>query len=155
MHMCHEDMASIAKSGVVLSYMNIKEVKKWEGLGIGRRGPEYEEFKQQKARKLIQTVDAANPGFAEAVQDYWISTPLTYQDYTGTEAGSLYGIAKDIGLGLAGRVPYRTRIPNLLLAGQNVNSHGVMGVIVGTIVTCGELIGTDMLYKQIKEIEKL
>ena len=52
-------------------------------------------------------------------------------------------MAKDIHLGAAGRVPYRTKVPNLLLAGQNVNSHGIMGVLVGTIVACSDLIPKD------------
>ena len=61
----------------------------------------------------------------------------------------MYGVAKDINAGPAGRVPYRTKIPNLLLAGQNVNSHGMLGVIVGTLVTCCELVRTENLYLQI------
>ena len=52
----------------------------------------------------------------------------------------MYGVAKDISLGAAGHVPYRTRLPNLFLAGQNVNTHGMLGVLVGTIVVCSELL---------------
>jgi all-trans-retinol 13,14-reductase len=61
----------------------------------------------------------------------------------------MYGVAKDITMGAAGRVPYKTKIPNLLLAGQNVNSHGMLGVIVGTIVTCSELLTSQRIYQQI------
>lgn len=61
----------------------------------------------------------------------------------------MYGVAKDITMGAAGRVPYRTKIPNVLLAGQNVNSHGMLGVLVGTIVTCSELVPSDIIYRQI------
>jgi all-trans-retinol 13,14-reductase len=64
-------------------------------------------------------------------------------------------VAKDISLGAAGRVPYRTKVPNLLLAGQNVNSHGMLGVIVGTIVTCSELVSAETIYRQIKESDIL
>ena len=63
----------------------------------------------------------------------------------------MYGIAKDVALGIAGRVPYRTRIPNLLLAGQNVNSHGMLGVLVGTIIACSELIPAKTIYGQIQQ----
>lgn len=151
MHMCHEDKAEYAKSGVVLSYMNINEVAQWKGTKIGRRGSDYEQFKTEHAERLIAEVDRNCPGFADAIETYYTSTPLTYLNYTGTEDGSMYGIAKDITLGPAGRVPYRTKIPNLLLAGQNVNSHGMLGVIVGTIVTCSELVSADLIYKQIEE----
>ena len=63
----------------------------------------------------------------------------------------MYGVQKDITLGAAGRVPYRTKIPNLLLAGQNVNSHGMLGVLVGTMVTCSALVPAEEIYKQIQQ----
>ena len=151
MHMCHEDKAIWAKSGVVISYMNMDDVLKWKGTKIGRRGEDYESFKKLHAELLILEVEKHCPGFASSIECYYTSTPLTYLDYTGTENGSMYGVAKDINLGPAGRVPYRTKIPNLLLAGQNVNSHGMLGVLVGTIVTCSELISAEKLYKQIDE----
>lgn len=151
MHMCHQANAEWAQSGVVISYMRMEDVARWSGTSIGRRGEEYENFKREHAERLIAEVDRLCPGFASSIEHYYTSTPLTYQDYTGTEGGSLYGVVKDITLGAAGRVPYRTKIPNLLLAGQNVNSHGFLGVIVGSIVTCSELVEPQQIYKQIKE----
>ena len=150
MHMCHEDKAVWANSGVVISYMNMEDVVRWKGTKIGRRGEDYESFKKLHAELLIQEVEKHHPGFRDSIETYYTSTPLTYLDYTGTENGSMYGVAKDINAGPAGRVPYRTRIPNLLLAGQNVNSHGMLGVLVGTIVTCSELISAESIYKQIE-----
>ena len=151
MHMCHEDKAVWANSGVVISYMNMEDVVRWKGTKIGRRGEDYESFKKLHAELLIQEVEKHHPGFRDSIETYYTSTPLTYLDYTGTENGSMYGVAKDINAGPAGRVPYRTKIPNLLLAGQNVNSHGMLGVLVGTIVTCSELIPAETIYKQIEE----
>lgn len=152
MHMCEKGTPQYAKSGVLISYMNMADVAQWQGSTIGRRGEEYEEFKRQHALKLIAEVEKHHPGLTTAIECYFTSTPLTYLDYTGTEGGSMYGVVKDVNLGAAGRVPYRTKIPNLLLAGQNVNSHGIMGVIVGTIVTCSELVSAEKMYKQIKEL---
>ena len=63
----------------------------------------------------------------------------------------MYGIAKDVTQGTACRVPHRTKIPNLFQTGQNINSHGMLGVIVGSIVTCSEFISAERIYKQILE----
>jgi all-trans-retinol 13,14-reductase len=63
----------------------------------------------------------------------------------------MYGIIKDINRGAAYRVSHRTKIPNLFLTGQNINSHGALGVLVGTIVTCSELLTAERIYKQIIE----
>ncbi len=151
MHFCHEDKAQWAKSGAILSYMNIEDCAKWRGTTIGHRGADYEDFKRRHAERLIAEVEKFQPGISSSIDSYFTSTPLTYVDYTGTEDGSMYGVAKDITLGVGGRVPYRTKVPNLLMAGQNVNSHGIMGVIVGTIVTCSELVSAETIYKQIDE----
>jgi all-trans-retinol 13,14-reductase len=63
----------------------------------------------------------------------------------------MYGIVKDINQGAAYRVSHKTKIPNVLLTGQNINSHGALGVLVGTIVTCSELLTAQRIYQQIME----
>ena len=141
MHLCHEPLPKFAKTGVILSYMQMADVERWKGTRVGRRGDDYEAFKREKAERLITAVEREFPGLRDKLEDYYTSTPLTYQDYTGTEGGSMYGIAKDVSLGAACRVPHRTKVPNLLQTGQNINSHGILGVIVGTIVTCTEILG--------------
>lgn len=154
MHLCYKEDAEFAQTGVILAYMRYDEVKKWQGTQIGRRGDDYELFKKDKAEKLLKSVEKQFPGIRESIASYYTSTPLTYLDYTGTEKGSMYGIAKDIHLGAAGRVPQKTRIPNLFLSGQNINTHGILGVIVGTIVTCSEFLTAETIYNQIIEANK-
>lgn len=151
MHLCHEQNPKYAQCGVILSYMRMDELQPWFGTKVGRRGNDYEEFKKRKAEKLIDEVSKQFPGLREQILHYYTSTPLTYYDYLGTEGGSMYGIAKDVTKGAAYRVPHRTKVPNLLLTGQNINSHGILGVSVGTIVTCSELLTSEVIYKQISK----
>lgn len=152
MHFCEgEETAKYARTGVVLSYMQWSDVVRWADTTVGHRGADYEAFKERKARQLLASLERHFPGIGSHVKRYYTSTPLTYRDYTGTERGGMYGCAKDIGMGAAGRVPHRTKIPNLLQTGQNINSHGMQGVIVGTIVTCSALLSADTIYKQIAE----
>ena len=141
MHLCHEPQPKTAKTGVILSYMQMADVEQWKGTRVGHRGEDYEAFKREKAERLIAAVEREFPELRHQIADYYTSTPLTYLDYTGTEGGSMYGIAKDVSLGSACRVPHRTKVPNVLQTGQNINSHGILGVIVGTIVTCTEIVG--------------
>jgi len=145
MHFCSDPLQDgpsprYASTGVVLSYMKWSDVARWAGTTVGRRGKDYETFKRHKALRLLESLERHVPGITDQIAHFYTSTPLTYRDYTGTEGGSMYGIAKDIALGPAGRVPHRTKIPNLLQTGQNINSHGMQGVLVGTMVTCSELI---------------
>lgn len=151
MHFCQEQGQQFASTGVLLSYMQMSDLEQWKGTRTGRRGADYEDFKRRKAQRLLAVLERHFPGIGAAIEHYYTSTPLTYLDYTGTEGGSMYGNARDIHLGAACRVPHRTRVPNLLLAGQNINSHGMLGVLVGTVVACSELIGVREIYRQIKQ----
>jgi all-trans-retinol 13,14-reductase len=149
MHFCHEKNPKFAESGVILSYMTMDDVAEWSDTTIGRRGEDYKAFKERKAKKLLASLEKEFPGICDCIEYYYTSTPLTYRDYTGTEGGSMYGVAKDISLGISNRAPHRTRVPNLYLSGQNINSHGILGVLVGTIVTCSEFLTSEEIYKQI------
>lgn len=149
MHFCDEEGQRYARTGVVLSYMNYEDVARWAATTVGKRGEDYEDFKELKARKLLKAVERDFPGLGQDIARHYTATPLTYRDYTGTERGSLYGIAKDAHSLAACRIPHRWKIPNLLQTGQNINSHGMLGVLVGAIVTCSELVRPEDIYKEL------
>ncbi|MBQ9356278.1 MAG: NAD(P)/FAD-dependent oxidoreductase [Prevotella sp.] len=139
MHFASELQQQWAKTGVVLTYMRWDDVAQWSNTTVGRRGQAYEDFKQQKAGVLMEAVEKFFPGLGSHVSRCYTSTPLTYRDYTGTEGGSMYGVARDAIHPEACRVSHRLRIPNVYQTGQNINSHGILGTIIGSLITCGEL----------------
>jgi all-trans-retinol 13,14-reductase len=149
MHHCPSATPQYAETAVVLSYMNFEEVARWKGTAVGRRGKDYEDFKHQKAERLLDELEKQLPGTRARIAQYYTSTPLTYLDYTGTEEGSMYGRLRDCSEPVQNVVSQRTKIPNLFLSGQNTNSHGALGVIIGAILTSGELLGVDTIVKQI------
>lgn len=151
MHQYPDGGGQFAQAGVILAYMRMDELKEWTGTVTGSRGDAYREFKERKAQALLSAAQEYIPGLRDGLERYWTSTPLTYRDYTGAVNGGLYGIAKDVELGQTGRVSYRTRIPNLYLAGQSVNSHGIMGVLVGSLVVCDTILGDGILYDDIRK----
>lgn len=150
MHHCDVPGMTHARTGVVLAYMWMRDVEQWSGTVTGHRPQQYLDFKRRAAARLMAVVERDFPGLGAAVQDYWTSTPLTYRDYTGTVGGSMYGIEKNITAGAAGRVSHRTRIPNLFLCGQSINSHGTLGVLVGSMICAAELLGMENIFKQIR-----
>lgn len=141
MHFCPEEESAYAQSGVVLSYMHAKDCEQWSDTRFGRRGDDYEAWKRAKAERILDLMERDFPAIRSQIENYYTASPLTYRDYTSTPDGSMYGIAKDVAAGPAYRISYRTRVPNLLLVGQNINSHGILGVLVGTMITCGSLLG--------------
>lgn len=151
MHFCHEDNPAFAHTGEILTYMTFDEVSAWQGTRIGHRGEAYEEFKRRKAEAAINALEQELPGIRNEIESYYTSTPLTYHDYTGIPEGSMYGVAKDIHLLGGGSISCRTRIPNLLLTGQNITSHGMLGVLAGSMITCSEVLSVEEIFSQIKK----
>ena len=96
-------------------------------------------------------VEKKFPNIRQCIQSYYVATPLTYRDYQGTSDGSMYGIAKDYRNTFRSFIATRTRIPNLFLAGQNLNLHGILGVTISSLTTCGELIDIDTLLQKIND----
>ena len=150
MHLCSSVEQQYANTAVLISYMDFDDVAQWVGTKTGRRGEDYENFKQEKAERLLALLERQIPGTRQNIEHFYTSSPLTYFDYTGTERGSMYGVLRDCNESIHSLVSQRTRIPNLFQTGQNVNSHGVLGVIIGSILTSGELIGVNTIVEQIK-----
>lgn len=140
----------------VMAYMDYAETAKWENSfntvsAEEERGSDYEAFKQEKAETLITQLEKKFPDIRQHIASYYTSTPLTYRDYIGTRDGSLYGIKKDYKDPMKSFIAAKTKVPNLLLTGQNLNMHGVLGVTIGAVVTCSEFLGNEYLMDKIQK----
>jgi len=145
-----------AESAVAMCYMHFEETKKWEKSyntvsHEEDRGSEYHDFKTKKSEVVLNALEKKYPGIRSKVKAYYASTPLTYRDYIGSNDGSMYGIARESENPLKAFIASRTKIPNLLLTGQNVHlAHGVLGVTIGALLTCSEIIGLDYMLNKIR-----
>jgi len=135
----------------IYTYMKYEEVKQWEGLPAGRRGMVYKEWKRKKAEKLIAQATRSFPVLKGNVVEWTAATPLTYHDYIGSPGGAMYGTLRDYHNPMASYVFPRTKLPNLFFTGQNINLHGMLGVSISALLTCGEIVGLEPLIKEINE----
>ncbi|ULQ51493.1 phytoene desaturase family protein [Flavihumibacter fluvii] len=139
----------------VLTYMPLSEFDAWKDsfntdAVPGDRGPGYEEFKAQKAERLISFIERWFPGIRDSIASWYTSTPLTYRDYIGTTDGSMYGVAKDYKDPFSTFISPSTRIKNLGLTGQNLMLHGILGVSISALSTCGIFTDLEKLVEKIK-----
>jgi len=152
MHFCHEKNPVYAEAGEILTYMRFDEMQQWYGTHIGHRGEDYKALKRRKAETVIAALEQEIPGISHQIEHYYTSTPLTYLDYTDVPDGAMYGIAKDVNdLGQVG-ITSKTKIPNLLLTGQSITCHGMLGVLAGSLITCSEVLSRDVIFSQLKKV---
>lgn len=134
----------------LLTPMSWDEVAPWAEKPIGRRGDDYVAMKNAKTQACIDVVKTILPQLADSIEANFTSTPISYQTYTNTEKGSAYGIQKDFNSPMTTVLTPRTPIPNLLLTGQNLNLHGILGVSMTSCFTCAEIIGMDTIVESLK-----
>lgn len=73
MHQCHQKNPVYAQSAELIGYMRFDEVRRWEGTKVGQRGQEYHDFKQQKAEKLLASLERSFPGIRGCIESYYTS----------------------------------------------------------------------------------
>ncbi len=139
-----------AESAIALAYMRYGEVSQWRETRCMKRGEEYEEFKRLKAEIFIDQISKRFPDLKGAVDKVYTSTPLTFRDYVSARNGALYGILRNCHEPNNSFISPRTRIKNLYLSGQNIILHGVLGVTISAVLTCGSILGFDYLIKKIR-----
>lgn len=144
---------------VAMAYMRFDEVEPWANTfntaaEANERGQTYEAFKQQKAQRFLEVLQEKFPLLKDSVKAMYASTPLSYRDYIGSHRGSMYGYVKDIDQPMKSIVSPKTKIPNLYFTGQSMNMHGILGVTIGAVNTCSEILGRDYLLHKILESEK-
>ncbi len=142
----------------MMVYMRYDEVEKWSQTfntvaQEESRGEDYEAFKLEKAEKCIRALEKKFPNIRSCIQSIHTSTPLSFRDYIGTSDGSMYGIIKDFNDPLRSFISPKTKVPNLFLTGQNLNMHGILGVTIGSIMTCAEFINRSDILKKIKQAQ--
>ncbi|WP_343618339.1 NAD(P)/FAD-dependent oxidoreductase [Flavobacterium sp.] len=145
-----------AEGMTFLTYMKYKDVEPWGNTfnttaEESDRGESYREFKNRKAAKFLDEIEIKFPGIKNCIKSVHTSTPLSYRDYIGGHNGNMYGYVKDSNNPMKTMIPLKTKLENLYLTGQSTNMHGVLGVTIGAVNTCSEIIGREYLVTKINK----
>lgn len=131
---------SVYANGIIaLAPINYSVFENWKNTKVGKRGVDYENLKTELAEILINKMQLRFPGLKPAIKNYYTATPLSFRDYIGSPKGAAYGLIKDSENPFESFVLPKTHIPNLLLTGQNINGHGMLGVSTGSLFTLSYL----------------
>jgi len=144
------DSDVFAQKMIITSIMNFDTVRQWENKTTGKRGAEYQTFKKRCENRLLDMMEKIFPDFRSKIDGVFSASPLTIRDFSDVKEGANYGTARDCANMAASLVAVRTKVNNLLLTGQCINLHGILGVPLTAIATCGELVGIEQLLEKIK-----
>ncbi|MBO4753333.1 MAG: NAD(P)/FAD-dependent oxidoreductase [Bacteroidales bacterium] len=131
----------------ILTPLPWEKISKWENTTVGRRGEDYKAMKERLYNECVTLAERFIPGLHNKVEAHYSSTPLTYRDYTLTPNGSCYGVRKDYHNPMMTLLSAKTPIPNLLLTGQSLTLHGLLGVTMTSLFTVAEIIGKQAAWE--------
>jgi all-trans-retinol 13,14-reductase len=106
-----------------------------------RRGVDYESAKDRIIQALLDLIERHHPGFRDLIEYSELGTPLTFEHFTAAPSGTIYGFP---GTPDKYRKPWLrpgTPIRNLYLTGSDVALPGIMGALMGGVLTASRLIG--------------
>ena len=106
-----------------------------------RRSEEYESAKNKMTCALLDLVERHHPGFGDLVEYSELGTPLTFEQFTGAPSGTIYGYPGTPEKYSQAWLGPRTPIRNLYLTGSDVALLGIMGALMGGVVTASCLLG--------------
>ena len=138
-----------AQKMIVNCIMSFDTVRKWEHTTVGKRGEEYEAFKKRCKEQILDKLEKMFPDIRACISKVYSASPLTIRDFYNQKEGALYGVKKDCNNIMLSHIPVRTKLKNLLLTGQNLNLHGMVGTPLTALNTCGELLGLEYLLNKI------
>lgn len=136
---------AISLDGLLLYYGHADEEGYARSLDLMTHVEEPLKDREAFARECISRASARIPELENAVEEYWTSTPETWQRYTGTPGGSAYGILKHHSQLSVCVISPRTPLPGLYLTGQNLGLHGILGVSYTAVRTCSVILGADII----------
>jgi phytoene dehydrogenase-like protein len=106
-----------------------------------RRGSDYESAKSRMTQALLDLVERHHPGFGDLVEYSELGTPLTFEHFTAAPSGSIYGYPATPEKYRKAWLGPRTPVRNLYLTGSDVALLGIMGALMGGVVTASCLLG--------------
>ncbi len=138
----------------IICFSHFDSFEKWKDSKWMKRGDEYLHFKKELSQKMLEYVEKYIPGLSDLVDYAELSTPLSMEYFTKWKKGSFYGIPATPKRYGYKWLSAKTPVKNLYLTGTDAASLGVIGAMMGGLITVSSMKGTKSFIKIMKQIEQ-
>ncbi len=124
--------------------VTFSDAETWEHFKDGtwkNREAEYEAFKLQTTKNLIQYAESRLPGLSNLIEYSELSTPLTVKHFLGHAGGQIYGQPCDPGRLSDRQWRIETSLKGLYLTGSDVGTPGINGALMGGVFAAAKVMG--------------
>jgi all-trans-retinol 13,14-reductase len=121
-------------TGEVVTFVPWEAFAKWRDARWQRRGEAYDELKAKLRDSLLDQLLRRMPGLAPRVDFVELSTPLSTDNFCRPVRGSIYGLEPTPERFRNPWLRPRSPVKNLLFAGSEIASVGVIGAMMGGVL---------------------
>ncbi|NET48394.1 MAG: NAD(P)/FAD-dependent oxidoreductase [Merismopedia sp. SIO2A8] len=126
----------------LIAFADYDSFAPWRDQAWLHRDEGYKTLKQRIQDKLLGMIERQYPGFSDLVEYCEVSTPLTNEHFTAHPKGGMYGLpmhSERFAAENQGWTRIKTSIPGLYMTGSDVYMLGIVGSMMGAMLTMGQL----------------
>ncbi|HVN81927.1 MAG TPA: NAD(P)/FAD-dependent oxidoreductase [Terriglobia bacterium] len=127
--------------------------KDWGDTRWKHRGQDYDEFKENLADRLRQSLEQHVPAVQGKIEIAELSTPLSTRHFMNYQRGEIYGVSASPERYRLRCLTPRTAIRNLYLTGQDVCMLGVAGALMGGVLAASAILRRNLMSVVTKPIQ--
>jgi phytoene dehydrogenase-like protein len=120
-------------------------VEKWADKPWGKRGDDYDALKEDFSQRLLEKLYQKMPHLRGKIDYYELATPLSTEFFCWYQKGEIYGLDHDPKRFEQTWLRPKTDIDGLYLTGQDVLTCGVVGAMIGGLMTAINIGGVKAL----------
>lgn len=125
----------------IVAPASFEQWRKWQGTTWGKRGEDYEAFREEFADRMLEALYQQLPQLRGKIDYYEASTPLSTEFFCFYDEGEIYGLDHDPSRFEQHWLQPKTSIPGLWLTGQDALSCGVAGAMIAGFLTAVQILG--------------
>ncbi len=138
----------------IISFSHFDNFDQWEETKWMKRGDEYKKYKEELTNNLLDFAEGSIPGLKDMVEYSELSTPLSMEYFTKWAKGSFYGIPVTPKRYKYKWISPKTPIKNLYMTGSDAAAIGVVGAMMGGLLTTATMNGMKSFMQIMKEINE-
>jgi len=123
----------------VVTFVPYAAFSKWAETNRGKRGEDYNQFKQDLENRLLEQLFKWRPKLRDLVVYQEFSTPLSTEFYCKSTEGAIYGLSPTPQRFKCKSLRPDTPYKNFYLAGSDVGTLGVVGAMVGGLLSATKI----------------
>ena len=133
-----KDPKATAHTAEIIAWVDYDVFNQWKNQTWLHRDTDYQQLKERISQALIQQIEKHYPGFANLIEYYELSTPLTNEHFTGHNKGGIYGlpaIPERFTPQNAAWTKAETPVFGLYLTGADLYMGGIVSAMLAGITT--------------------